>query len=445
MDVIHTFYSIHENRLNELWNYSYICFYTFNLLNDIEKNITLRLLYGKHHIYQLFQYSEQNPLDSYCQQLKSLHLIEFDNSTNILSLNETFRKNLSLYFNENESIEQYTFITDEQIHDGMIKWEKLLNPLIDIHNKKQSLVIKYKMDSIHYKSIINHYKEHGYLNDNYVTSLGYEYMMSNPKNQVWMIINDLLKDKSNNSIDMNKLRLFIFICVKSVYGDLNISQFNDEEIQVLDYWNLIGIIHLQNGLIKSNSLIILFFGFHQDSDSLIYLNKCIIMESNYILYTYNTSEVHLSLIRLFSRVTCKLHNMCVAQITRGSIQEALSKGMDTKMIMRFIREHKHRLYDQKSNNKLIDNDLHQLNPKSFDINEIYNQIEHQLHLWEDEYNCFKYYKGKWIRNFESKENYEHIKEKLDMHNALIWFNDEKQMIFIKDEVDEELKGIIGII
>lgn len=441
MDIIQSFLIINEDKLNELWNNSYICFYIFNLLNDIEKNITLRLLYGKHHVYQLFNKNEQNPLDKHCKYLINLHLIKVEDEINV-TLNETFKKNLSIYFNENESIDQYSNITEDEVHNGMIKWERLLIPLIDIYNNNKVLFQKYQMNKEHYESILNHYKEYGYINNYNVTSLGYDFMMSNPKNQVWMIINDLIEDRQNKSIDLNKIRIFIYLCVKLAYGDINLSQFKDQELHILNEWDLIGIIHLQDGYIKSNSLVNLFFGFHKDSDTLIYLNNCIIMESNYMLYTYNTSEVHLHLLRLFSKIICKLHNMSIAKITRKSIQRSLSKGMNTNMIMRFIKSNQHILYTQQKKNQMIDNEFYHFNPKNYDINEIYDQIGRQLILWENEYNCFQYYQGFLIRNFEKKENYEYTKQKFD--KAILWFNDEKQMLFIKKDVNEDIKRELGL-
>lgn len=69
----------------------------------------------------------------------------------------------------------------------------------------------------------------------------------------------------------------------------------------------------------------------------------IIVQTNFQLCAYTTSELHLSMLSLFCDDTKirRLPNVCFMYITRDSVQSAFHRGIRARQILRFLEKHTH--------------------------------------------------------------------------------------------------------
>merc|ERR1711976_525505 len=66
------------------------------------------------------------------------------------------------------------------------------------------------------------------------------------------------------------------------------------------------------------------------------MGQGIVVESNFKIYAYTWSALHVSLLGLFCRVTLRLPNMIVGIITAEAVIEALKKGIRVENILRYL-------------------------------------------------------------------------------------------------------------
>ncbi|CAG9463843.1 unnamed protein product [Pedinophyceae sp. YPF-701] len=67
----------------------------------------------------------------------------------------------------------------------------------------------------------------------------------------------------------------------------------------------------------------------------------IIVETNFKVYAYTSSDVHAAVLQQVITPDCRLPNLLVGAITHQSIQGALNAGMSAEAIIRYLEEHAH--------------------------------------------------------------------------------------------------------
>ncbi|KAF2725111.1 transcription factor Tfb2 [Polychaeton citri CBS 116435] len=81
-----------------------------------------------------------------------------------------------------------------------------------------------------------------------------------------------------------------------------------------------------------------------DSDSLAATANdkgYIILETNYRLYAYTSSPLLISILSLFARLDTRYPNMLTARLTKPSVQNAISLGIDSEQIINYLHIHAH--------------------------------------------------------------------------------------------------------
>jgi transcription initiation factor TFIIH subunit 4 len=67
----------------------------------------------------------------------------------------------------------------------------------------------------------------------------------------------------------------------------------------------------------------------------------IVVETNYRIYAYTSSDLHYAIINLFSEVMYRFPFMVVAQMSRDSVQQAAGVGIQAKQILHYLRTSSH--------------------------------------------------------------------------------------------------------
>lgn len=67
----------------------------------------------------------------------------------------------------------------------------------------------------------------------------------------------------------------------------------------------------------------------------------IIVETNYKIYAYTNSPLHLSILSLFIKIKTRFPNMIYGTLKQDSVQDAFKKGITASQLIKFITTHCH--------------------------------------------------------------------------------------------------------
>ena len=67
----------------------------------------------------------------------------------------------------------------------------------------------------------------------------------------------------------------------------------------------------------------------------------IIVETNYRLYAYTSSPLHISILSLFSDLKTRYPNLTTAKLTKSSTQKAITSGITSEQIISYLTTHAH--------------------------------------------------------------------------------------------------------
>lgn len=118
----------------------------------------------------------------------------------------------------------------------------------------------------------------------------------------------------------------------------------------------------------------------------------IIMETNYRLYAYTSSPLQISILSLFATLHTRYPNLITAKITKASIAAAISQSITADQIITYLTTHAHPILRRSAA-------IHQapiLPPTVVD----------QIRLWQIEGERMTTWKGYYIRDCGSQEDYE---------------------------------------
>jgi transcription initiation factor TFIIH subunit 4 len=153
----------------------------------------------------------------------------------------------------------------------------------------------------------------------------------------------------------------------------------------------------------------------------------LIVETNFQVVAYFTSDLHLAMLSLFvdNRGMVRLPNMALGQITRDSIKYALKMGIKSHQIINFLSIHTHsRLLNRQP-----------LIPEN---------VTDQIKLWESEryrlkvqpsvlFNLHEITSGRHL-----DELYLLLKSYSQEINVLLWFDDQKKCLVVTTEGSHQL-------
>ncbi len=152
----------------------------------------------------------------------------------------------------------------------------------------------------------------------------------------------------------------------------------------------------------------------------------IIAETNFKLYCYTSSSLHIQMIKLFSEPECLLPNLLVSVITRNSIREAFKFGITADQIIHFLEENAHPLC-AKRHRPVPDN------------------ITDQIILWEGERNRVQHEPGVLYDKFTPEQMglFKLCLNKAKSSGWLIFAVEEPPMIVVKPSSKDEMKRFIS--
>lgn len=153
-------------------------------------------------------------------------------------------------------------------------------------------------------------------------------------------------------------------------------------------------------------------------------NGFIILETNYRVYAYTSSELQISILGLFVEIRAKLCNIVVGMITRESIRRAVQRGISSNQIIRYLSKNAHP--DMRRRSGLL--------PVT---------VMDQIRLWELERNRLEVEPGLLYFDFPTDALFLKFKEYAKSISVVIYAQDESRKIvcstFAKEQLRQKLK------
>ncbi|KAM0277642.1 hypothetical protein ACHAQH_005670 [Verticillium albo-atrum] len=141
----------------------------------------------------------------------------------------------------------------------------------------------------------------------------------------------------------------------------------------------------------------------------------IIVETNYRIYAYTTSQLQIAVLSLFCHLSVKFPGMVSGRLTRQSVRQAINFGITADQIISYLAAHAHEQMHRQSaaDGKPV------LPPTVVD----------QIRLWQLENERMKTTSGFLFRDFDDDAEYRDMARFADEIGVLAWRSDRKRMFF----------------
>jgi len=147
----------------------------------------------------------------------------------------------------------------------------------------------------------------------------------------------------------------------------------------------------------------------------------IIVETNYRVYAYTTSDLRIALLGLFVTVQYRLANLAVGIISRESVRDAITHGITSQQIISFLEQNAHP--EVRRRQPIV--------PET---------VTDQIKLWESERHRVKLDTGVLYEQFPSQDVFKRAEAYAKTNGFLIWANASKQLLFVTEKGHDDLKA-----
>lgn len=149
----------------------------------------------------------------------------------------------------------------------------------------------------------------------------------------------------------------------------------------------------------------------------------IIIESNYRVYAYTSSELQTSILGSFVKWKYFLPGLAVGLITRKTIRTALINGISAEKIIKYLKDNVHPEMKKK-------------------VPAIPETITDQIRLWEAERTRVSYDRGVLYENFTSNEQFEKVVKYAKDIGFLIWAEPTQKLLVVSDSGHDLMRHFI---
>ncbi|KAL3151427.1 hypothetical protein ABBQ38_012436 [Trebouxia sp. C0009 RCD-2024] len=152
----------------------------------------------------------------------------------------------------------------------------------------------------------------------------------------------------------------------------------------------------------------------------------VIVETNYRVYAYTTSELQVAILKLFVRAECRLPNLFVGTLTRESVTQALDFGVQADQIISFMQQHAH------------PHVLHK-------VPVVPEVVSDQVRLWQADTQRVRHQKAVLYDSFPTLQKYGLAVSFARQHGWLLWQNDEQGRLVSQASGHDQMRTYIKLI
>ena len=138
----------------------------------------------------------------------------------------------------------------------------------------------------------------------------------------------------------------------------------------------------------------------------------VIVETNYRVYAYTSSNLQIAILGLFSRLGTRYPNMVSAKLTRDSIRRSIGMGITSDQIISYLTTHAHPVMLSKN------------------VNVLPPTVVDQIKLWQLEGDRMKATPGFLFKDFPTQAEYEAPRKYAEEIGVLVWSQDKTRKFFV---------------
>nr|APP91323.1 general transcription factor IIH subunit 4 [Penaeus monodon] len=425
--------SLPKDTLDALYRNPATCLAVFRELPELSRHFIMRLLFVTKPISQIVlaawiphqepskdlgdiaaehKQSTQILLDMYIwQEMKDHH------GNAAIKLNSTFRENLKIAtlgggkpWTMSAALDPDPHQRDLEFLDkyAMDRWESVLQFLVQ-PGRGATVISRDAMRTLLHAGLIESSDESDSPNMQ-ITSSGFQFLLLDTASQVWFFILKYLETVTERGLSLVACLTFLFKLSFSTLGkDYSMEGMNNELLTFLQHLREFGLVYLRkrsSGRFYPTRLALNITAGQNKGNLDVPKQGDLVIETNYRIYAYTTSELQIALLSIFSDIEGRFPNMVVACISRGSVRRALLKGIGAEQIIHFLRQHCHpQMYKQ---NPVV--------PRT---------VSDQIKLWEMERERLEFSEGVLYKDFMSVHDYLLLSNYASSKGVLI-YSDEKQ-------------------
>ncbi|KAK0426207.1 hypothetical protein QR680_009585 [Steinernema hermaphroditum] len=293
-----------------------------------------------------------------------------------------------------------------------------------------------------------------------ITSEGFQFLLLNRVEQMWMYIINYLR-YIDNSLPVLEFLLRLTQCVDSaavgatlrMQKQSNSKSSSDEKDGYGAYGSTVGRAyyceeHWSEEVMKFLShlreLGFVFMrkrkdGYFYITPMLFYLSMSnsaiesqgdlaksrgfIIVETNFRVYAYTDSTLQLAILSTFTDMTYRFNDMSVGVLTRESVRKALQTGVTAKQIVSYLRANAHKNAIE-SNGPLLCVPI---------------TVADQIMLWEEERKRLSFFPSMMYNAFDSEREYQEVKAFATRSGVVLWHDDTSLTLIVTETGHSTIK------
>lgn len=463
-----------------LYNCSWCCLSIFRSLNDFDKSLIFRILYFDNltpflKVFSWFKQesSVKSKLKDSIMKLEEIYLISVDKKLGSkdgfsFALIPQFRTNLLtqidagceiIPWREKQSASERHKTKDKLlIYDpkelnkyGLEKWENILFFIVksDTDQSEENGIGRLAEDSNRprpSRHIISYLEAFGLIKKGNITNTGYTFLLMSSKSQIWFLLrNYILRSEKDKELQLEMLKFILKVsfCIPGQPYLMSLLSYK-QQVFLSDLIEF-GIIYsdknsanfyvtsLGTSLINSNSIYLYnrvsslsSSEEKQDTVSQVFQSHSdirIIVETNFKVYVYTTSSLHIEMLRVFLDIECILPNLVVSVITRTSIKRAFKKNIRSMNIIEFLKKNAHELCQKK-------------------VKVVPDNVSDQIILWEQERDRITNTSG-ILYEFKIVDSFNHALDFAMAHDYHVWSNSRHLRLFVREKNHQEMRNFFS--
>uniref|UniRef100_UPI00358E0753 general transcription factor IIH subunit 4-like isoform X1 n=1 Tax=Myxine glutinosa TaxID=7769 RepID=UPI00358E0753 len=257
-----------------------------------------------------------------------------------------------------------------------------------------------------------------------ITSAGFQFLLLDTSSQLWLFMLQYLRSAEARGMDLVEILSFLFQLSFSTLGkDYSVEGMSDTLLAFLQHLRELGLVFQRKRKSRRyypTRLVINLASGVAHGNSTSGCHGFIVVETNHRVYAYTDSELQLALVALFCEMLYRFPNMAVAQITRESVQQAVSSGISAQQIIHFLRTHAH--------------------PEMLKQSPVLPPtITDQICLWEMERDRLTFTEGVLYNQFLSQSDYDVLRDRATGRGVLLWENAARRVLVVTSEGHADLK------
>lgn len=283
-----------------------------------------------------------------------------------------------------------------------------------------------------------------------ITDKGYEFMLRDVHIQAWTFVLALVKDQGSESAARDDLLSFLFMLSYCTVGeDYPLAALSEIQTRLAKDFIDLGLLYQRKPksnrfYVTSIAVNLIFGASSKPSRALIQMSRReeaenqaamasgglvpqkpvsrssmgIIVETNYQVVAYTSSNLHLAMLSLFIEHRARLPNMVVGVISRESVHSALEKGIKAQQILDFLKWHAH--------SSVLNR-----------VPSVPENVADHIVLWEQERSKVKYEEGVLIDlSMLSVESF--VKVVSYAHKGCLWSSATKKLLVVTEQVHQKV-------